>query len=368
MNLFKTALYAAGCSAVVALVNCDIFNPESGDEAPDVSLSIVSVNSSLDYSEGNTAVYDIDKAKAFANVRTIDSDNNVRTFNGAVYIIERTQCDIIKITGSAISKDNIETEVHIGNATNIHDIAFISATKAYVTQYDATDVVIYNPATGKVTGETISLTDFTPDGASNPNMDAAVYYDGNVYIGLQKYTDDWSLTDNSSVAVIDASTDEVQGEIVLDAKNPQGMCIYNDRLYVACTGSFGAQDGGIEVIDLAAGATDGILVTEAALGGDVSNVIIVNSTTGYAVVADASWTNAVVCFNPTDGNRHGTIAGVENAAQFGLAWDGTYFYVGDRSAANPGLLIVDTSDNSVVSGPHDLGMPPNAIALLEVEE
>ena len=122
------------------------------------------------------------------------------------------------------------------------------------------------------------------------------------------------------------------------------------------------------MIDLADGATGGILVTEEILGGDVSNVIIVNGTTGYAVVSDAGWNNAVVRFNPANGNKTGTISGVENAAQFGLAWDGTYLYVGDRSATNPGLLIVDTSDNSIVSGPHDLGMPPNAIALLEVEE
>lgn len=364
----KKALAGLCGAALIACSGCDIFNPSSGDGSPEVSRSIVSVNVAADYTEGNTAVFDIEKGKAYGDLLSIDSDNSVRTCDGAVFIIQRTQCNITKITGSAISEDSVDRDEHIGNATNIHDIAFISTTKAYVTQYGATDVVIYNPSTGRKKGGTISLASYAPEGAATPNMDAAVYYGGTVYVGLQKLGDDFSTTDNSSIVAIDAETDKVTKEIVLKRTNPQGMALHGGKLYVACTGAYGAKDGGIEVIDLSSNTADGVLINENKLGGDVSNVLIFNDTKGYAVVAGADWTNSVVCFNPANGKVRTTLPDVANAAQFGLATDGTYLYVGDRSATDPGLLVFDPSDNSLVSGPHDLGMPPNAIALLEVEE
>ena len=370
MNRLKAIAALTGSIALIFFTGCDIFNPEDndGEEAPDVALSIVSTLTAADYSEGNTGVYDIDEETAYTNQMAIDSDNHIKTFDGTVFILERTQCDIIKITGSAITEANIDEEEHIGNATNIHDIAFISATKAYVTQYGATDVVIYNPRTGEATSETISLADYTPADGSTPGMDAAVYCDGMVYVALQKLDDNWSPTDNSSVVAIDAGTDKVEDEIVLEGKNPQGMSLFEEKLYVACTGSYGTQDGGIEVIDLSTGDTEGVLVDESDLEGDVSNVIVISATRGYVIVAGADWSNSVVPFNPTTGSVGKPLDDVDNAAAFGLAYDGTNLYVGDRSATDPGLLVIDPDDNSVISGPHDLGMPPNAIALLEVEE
>ncbi|MFW6255095.1 MAG: YncE family protein [Chitinivibrionales bacterium] len=355
-----------GLGTLLLFIGCD--DPVSSNGSPDITRSIVSVNTSSDYSEGNTALYDIENDSAYTNLLSLDSDNGIKTYNGSIYILQKTQNTVIKITGSNISPTTVDNEENVGDATNIHDIAFISNTKAYITQYDATDVVIYNPATGEKTGETVDLASYCPEESGTPNMDAAVYYGGNVYIGLQKLDDSYDATDNSSVVVIDAQTDDVTEEIILDEKNPQGMSLYGDKLYIACTGGYGVQDGGIEVIDLSSNQTEGVLVTEEELEGDVSDVFIFDDTRGYAVVAGANWSNSVICFDPSDGSIIETLSSVDNAAMAGLASDGTYLYVADRSSETPGLLIFDPDDNSLVSGPHDLGMPPNAIAYLDTEE
>jgi hypothetical protein len=51
----------------------------------------------------------------------------------------------------------------------------------------------------------------------------------------------------------------------------------------------------------------------------------------------------------------------------GVAYDGTYLYVGDQSLTDPGIVVIDPSDNSKVSGPHDMGMPPSSLAILRAE-
>jgi hypothetical protein len=370
MTLRNNILTPLCLAAMAALWGCDD-NPASSS-APALARSIVSVNATADQSEGNTALYDIDSAMSFPNLLQIDPDNLVKAFNGSVYIIERTTGNIIKVDGSNISDDNAGGD-HFGSGKNLHDIAFVSSTKAYVTQYDAAEVAVYNPSSGKKTQKSISLAQYAPDGAQTPNMDAAVYHQGRVYVGLQKFSDDFSALGASSVIVLDTDRDSVAKEIILDAKNPQGMSVFGDKLYIACTGKYAddsfvmMKDGGVVVIDLTDEASEGVLVNEEALGGNVGNVIVVSETRGYAVVSGADWSNAIVPFDPATGAVGQPLAFVDNAAQYGLAYDGTHLYVGDRSTSDPGLLVVDPSNNSRVSGPHDLGMPPNAIALLEVE-
>ncbi|MBD3321868.1 MAG: hypothetical protein GF350_12300 [Chitinivibrionales bacterium] len=325
----------------------------------------------------------------------IHTDNSIRAYGGDVYIVERGDfSNIIKLKGTAhsivsanisvdyseanaavysietgtvteMNKDYLVRQDNIGTATNIHDIAFVSSTKAYITQYGASDVVIYNPSTGEKYAQTIDLGSYSATGIATPKMDAAVVYNSKVYIGLQKYDDSFGLTENSSVVYIDAAADSVGGEIILDAKNPQGMHVSEERLFVACTGVFGVQDGGVEVIDLTADSTRGILVDETALGGDVSNVIVISSSRAYAVVGGSDYKNSVVPFDPGTGQVDTKVASVGNAAIFGLAHDGTYLYVADRDMAASGILVIDPADNSLVSGPHSTGIPPNAIAFVE---
>ncbi len=323
----------------------------------------------------------------------IHTDNSIRSFDGSAFVLERGDfSNVIKLnapenavvsaniaidfteahvgyydltTGQTVvmTTDDVVRQEHIGDATNIHDIAFISAEKAYITQYDAPDIIIFNPSTGKKTGEKISLASYAPVGASAPSMDAAMYYNGKVYIGLQKLVN-FMPSGASCILVLDADADTVIKEIALETTNPQGMHRAGEKLYIACTGSWGTQDGGIEVIDLTNDTSMGTLCAESTLGGDVSNVLVVSDTKGYCVVAGADFANAVIPFDPSTGAIDSALGAVKNAAQLGLAYDGVHVYIGERGAPS-GLIIIDPANNSLVSGPHWLGLPPNAITIVK---
>jgi hypothetical protein len=81
---------------------------------------------------------------------------------------------------------------------------------------------------------------------------------------------------------------------------------------------------------------------------------------------DFNFSTVVKECNPSTGDVGATIESV-NDAFGGMAYDGTYLYIGDRSTTDPGVVVIDPSDNSKVAGPIDVGsLPPSAIAVLKV--
>lgn len=89
-------------------------------------------------------------------------------------------------------------------------------------------------------------------------------------------------TDDSLVDMDDA-TEGVQG-IELDADvNSAGLVhdAANERLFVVAAGSFGDFDGGIEAVDLTTRESQGLVLTEAELGGEVAGLAWVSETRAY---------------------------------------------------------------------------------------
>ena len=70
-------------------------------------------------------------------------------------------------------------------------------------------------------------------------------------------------------------------------------------LVVSEVGTFGVNDGGIERVDLASETAQGFFVTEADLGGDITDFVLVSDHLGYALVAKADFTTTLVAFDPT---------------------------------------------------------------------
>lgn len=118
-------------------------------------------------------------------------------------------------------------------------------------------------------------------------MDRAILFQGKAYIGLHRFNGSFAEIDTGYVAVVNPETDSVEKSIALIKKQPQGMYIYEGKLFVACAGLYDLiGDGGIVVIDLSAGNLFGVVVEESALRGNVSDVLILNATKGYAIAAD----------------------------------------------------------------------------------
>ncbi|MFW5925257.1 MAG: hypothetical protein ACOCV4_03770 [Myxococcota bacterium] len=117
-------------------------------------------------------------------------------------------------------------------------------------------------------------------------------------------------TDDSLVDLDDA-TDGVQG-IELDANvNSAGLVhdAANDRLLVVAQGALGDLDGGIEEIDLTTDESQGLVLTETELDGDVAGLAWVSETRAYVRLApeyDMDFTEVepskVFVWNPSTGD------------------------------------------------------------------
>ncbi|HAJ80225.1 MAG TPA: hypothetical protein DCO75_10700 [Fibrobacteres bacterium] len=341
------------------------------------SQSIVSVGVSADYSAGNIGQYDILNGTSNTNLLSIYSDNDVRAFNGSVYVLERSGKDnVIKITGSVISASTVAYEKNIGASVNIQDMAFIDSTKAYITQYGSAMMAIFNPSTG-LKSSTIDLSDFdtyakTDSADDVPYMSRELYYNGKVYVACQRLKAPAGgyiqAADTSKIVVINATTDSVEKTIDLIYKNPVEMYIWNEKLYVASVGIWGISDAGIEQIDLSADTNAGSVVGEPAFSGDIASVIVVSDTKGYAVISDLStYATSLYSFNPQTKTAGDKITGIDAPSSGHIAFDGKYVYVGDRSSTSPGIVVIDPATDLKVGDTKYVGLPPNSLEFLKIE-
>ena len=259
---------------------------------------------------------------------------------------------------------------------NLQDIAFVSAHKAYVTNLEGNALLVIDPADG----HRISTVDFsifntfagTDSAEASPYMAGVVVSGDRVYVACQRLRTvqtQWGPSlepgDVSKVVVVDAASDAIADVIDLARKNPVSMEVAAGILYVSCAGSWSDQaDGGIERIALATNQNLGVCAEEADFGGTISNIVIVDSAKAYCAVGTFTdeFRTGLVEFNPSGGTVGAAVAGIDDAFG-GAAFDGTRLFVGDRSPATPGIVVIDPTDNRTVSGPHDVGYPPSALVV-----
>jgi len=338
-------------------------------------LSVVGVSLSYDYSSGNIGLYSITDTVTYKNLLSNWTDNDVRTYDGAIYVLERYGKDnVLKINGSIITDSTVAYEKNIGASVNIQDIAFINSTKAYVTQYGSSQLVIIDPSTGLKSNKTIDFSAYdsyagTPNADIVPYMARELYFNGKVYVACQRLKAPAGgfaqAADTSKIVIINATNDSIEKAINLIYKNPQELSIYNGKLYVGSVGIWGVNDAGIEAIDLATGTNTGSIVDESAFPGDIASLIVVSNTKGYAVISTPSFTTELHSFNPQTKTVGAKIAGLDAPCSGHMAFDGTYVYVGDRSNTAPGIVVIDPLTDTKVGSTKNIGLPPNSLALLE---
>jgi hypothetical protein len=340
--------------------------------------SIVAVSIAQDYSEGNIGMYSISDSTSYPNLLPgIYTDNDIRTYGSSTYILERYGKDnIIKISGSVIADSTVVYDKNIGASVNIQDIAFISSNKAYITQYVGSQVIIFNPSTGEKTGVSIDLSAYvayagTDSAVSTPYCSRALYYNGKVYIACQRLKAPEGgyiqAADNSLIVIVNAVSDTVEKTVRLAYKNPQELSVCNGKLYVAGVGIWGANDGGIECIDLSVDTNAGTIADEASLGGDVESIIVVSDTKGYAIISTPTYTTEAYSFNPQAKTKGSIISGVDSPCANHIAFDGKYVYIGDRSLTSPGIVVIDPATDLKVGDTKYVGLPPNSLAFLKIE-
>ncbi|MFH1680175.1 MAG: hypothetical protein ABIH26_05955, partial [Candidatus Eisenbacteria bacterium] len=309
-----------------------------------------------------------------ANLEPVGSDPVVREWRNRIYVVNRLFADNIQVIDPESGFDTV-LEFSVGAGSNPQDIVFASDTKAYVSRYESTKLYEVNPSTGAIT-DSVDLSLFA-DGDGLPEMSRMVLFGGRVFVQIQRIDrSTWTPLLPSYLAVVDAATNSlvdadpaapgVQG-IALRASNPNGPMVLDEgagRIYVGETGSYFALDGGVEKIDAAGLVSEGWVVTEAALGGDLGVFALAGAKGFAAVSSDWFYTTRLVSFDAGTGALlavHYTTDGYVPD----IEWDTltAQVFLADRKITAPGVHVFSaTSGARLTTSPRNTGLPPADLA------
>jgi DNA-binding beta-propeller fold protein YncE len=349
----------------------------AGGEAPSLDGTSAFVVTT-DFQTGSFAVFPLLQPDAVArDVDRIHSDAVVRTHAGTVYVINRLGGDNIQAidptTGYAT-----RWQCSVENGSNPHDLAFARPDKAYVTRYERREILIVDPTTGAdcagfVRG-TVDLSSLA-DGDGIPEMDQAVVVGDRLYVTLQLLDrrNFFLPTDRSLIAVVDVATDTLVGSIRLTGTNPFAESVglapdpETGTIMLTEVGTFGrSDDGGIERVDLASQTALGFFVTESDLGGNITDVVLLDAHHAYAIVLDRIGASRVLRFDPTTRTVTSTlVAADEFLVDIELGPDGQTLFLTDRTLRHPGIRRFAIADDHEIVPAIDTGLPPFDIAFVE---
>ncbi|MEO8602168.1 MAG: hypothetical protein ABI629_06300 [bacterium] len=345
------------------------------DGCPRQTQAFVSTTS---FQEGSYATVDLDAPRpvtpSSAQRRTY-SDAVIRSFDGFVYVVNRLFADNIQVLDPA---DKLRTRLQCstGNGTNPHDIAFVNRHKAYVTLFEERELLIVNPSArpdckdfilGRIDLSSLADQDGVPD------MDLMTIVGDRLYVSLQRldiHTVLRSPAENGALAIVDTTTDQLIGSIELSGENPftgsKGLLVRDGGIWVSEVGEFNTLDGGLERVDLATGTSSGIVVSEADLGGDITDVAFVSDELAYAVVNRPGFTTALVSFNPSTRQVLASLVETNGYNFFDIELnDRGELFLADRTRQRSGIRIFRASDGTpLIENPINLALPPFAILFL----
>ena len=362
-----TALAVTMSAALVACEDDPVVN-----KIPATTTNSFAFVTTTDFQVGSSSVVWIGDAYTVEkDVAAIHSDAVARYFGGLIYVVNRLGGDNIQILDPAHGFSTIN-QFSVGNGSDPHDIAVVSATKAYVTRYNETDLWIVNPSTLARTGA-ISLSALA-DADGIPEMDQLLLVGDRLFVSVQRIdrNGSWGPVGTSYFAVVDVAADTLidvdpstdgSQAIALTAANPFSavqMDASTGNIYVACAGEWGAADAGVEAVNPVTFASEGMLLAGPTAGGDITDVELVDGQIGYAIITDSNFHNVLLRFNPTTGALINTVyaPGAFVLQDIERSPTGELF-LADRTATNPGIRIYDAqSGTEITSAPLGVGLPP----------
>ncbi len=332
-----------------------------------------------DYTSGTLSVVDLATRAISRDVAVVSSDPVARCYRGLIYVVNRYGYDNVQVIDPAQGYATVR-QFSVGNGTNPQDIAFASPSKAYVSRLGSPDLLIVDPSTGATLGA-IPLAAWA-DADGNPEAAHLAVVGDLLFVALGRLAN-FVPADTGLVVVVDMRADTVYDAdpltpgtqvVRLRGLNPgtdfavlPGTGPLSDsHLYIGCSGSWGAWDGGVEDIVVpardgqpAAIRSAGYVITEAAMAGDVLSVIAAGDGHPYAIVSDASGNTSLVSWDPGTGSLLATLYAPGGYSLSDAALDGRgELYVCNSSFAAPGLFVYEAGSDTCLAGPLATGMPP----------
>ncbi len=328
-----------------------------------------------DYETGGYAVFSPGSTTAHTRAGTIFQDAVARSFGNRLYVIERWHGDNILIFDQSNLDDPV-MQFSVGSGSNPHDFLLLSETKAYVTLYERSGLLIVDPSSGRITG-TIDLSAFA-DGDGIPEMDQLLYCHNRIFVSLQRLDRNnlFQPAGLSQIVIIDPETDAIVDArpaqpgiqaIDLFFTNPIDMQYISetDKIIVAGAGSFyNVGDGGLEWIDPNALRTEGQIMSESEIGGQLGGAFgtlhMRSSSEGYAIIMTEDWLESrVIRFNLKERSTKPIHAPANGFIHADVLTIGERLYICDRTIQNPGIRIFDTTtDREITTEPIATGLPP----------
>ena len=239
-----------------------------------------------DYLDSSISIIDLEDVNTVqTDIHSTHGDDQVRYYNGHVYVLNRWGYDLIEVFDV---NNNFEKtmEFSTGAGSNPQDIVFISDEKAYVSCYDSTDLLIVNPQNGNHIGA-IDLSEYADDDGY-PEMHKMIEFKffgkSRVYLTVQRLDrhNMYEPTDLSYVIEFDSDADTILNVIPLTGVNPTTEPILDGlHIIIGESGSwFDDTDGGIDRVHLFSNEAEGFLLTEADLEGNILDFDIYPTYTG----------------------------------------------------------------------------------------
>lgn len=309
---------------------------------------------------------------------TVHSDAVVRRDGSLVFVVNRLFGDNVLVL-DASDGYGVVTQYSVTDAgANPRDIEVVAPGRSYVTLYEDDLVRIGDPVTGDLLG-TIDLSAFA-DADGVAEVDQMARLGERIFVAVQNLdrAGGWIPAGSSKIVVVDTTTDEVidatpetpsVDAIELQYQNPFWEMRYEpsiQRIVAICSGRFLDLDGALELVNPFTLKSEGALVSELELNGDVLDYVLVDDTMGYVLVERLNFDTCLLRFDPRRVEAPTEVYCSQGFQLQDLELSASgKLYLGDRAAANPGLRVFDAATGASLAGPIGVGLPPFDFVLVE---
>ncbi len=282
-SVAKQSFAALSIASLVFLTACG--DDSSSSSAPEeVEVSVAGVVFGSDYMTGELRWIDKDGEISKKSL-SFHQDSKVVTNGADLYVLERKGADNI----TKIDPDKLESEgkkavvwqVSLDDDANPTDMAF-DGDQAWVALQNADSLVKISTKDGKVK-KSIKTGKFAYEGESSPYVADIELDDGNLYVLMQRYTQDEKYVvtyPKGLLAIYDASNGSLKDTIQLKTKNPSALAVVDGQVFVATHGEYNSANAtdadnkrGIEKVNVSKKKSE-LLISGEKLGGGIVSMVV----------------------------------------------------------------------------------------------
>jgi hypothetical protein len=375
--LFALALLTPGCRLDDSVKLDDTEFPDLEGDSGGTARCVIVVTTEFTTS-GSIAVVDADTLEVTPDITAVHQDAYVRVDGDRVFVVNRQGGDNIQELDPSRGYATI-WQYSVGNRGNPWDLTLLEDGTAWVPLYN--EGALLHVDTLADSGESFRIDSPVPlptwtDDDLRVEPFATFLYDDVLYVLVQGL-DDYPRCSADSRGYLHARAPSTlalrevfDGSSTLELArcNPTSYALLDDgRLVVGHSGALRTQsdaldDGGIEIVDLRAGVSLGLVATEEDFGDrDLVRVAFGEEDRVWVALADEDFAVAVYSARLDDTGftlgqevwRSDTGGIFDLAERYGRVW------IADRTTGASGLMVLDAeTGDPVVDEPLGTGFPP----------